>query len=312
MKILVTCPPMLGLKDEFVPALEAQGIEVHCPEVTQTLSEAALMELVPEFDGWIIGDDPATRAVFEAGVQGQLRAVVKWGVGVDNVDFAACEALGLPVTNTPGMFGAEVADLALGYLIALAREIFPIDRGVRAGHWPKNRGISLAGRTVGIVGLGDIGRSAAKRALAHELSVVAWDPAVAAEEAPGLTVKAWPEGLEDCDFLVLTCALNARNRHMVNHAALSRAKPGLRLVNVARGPLIDEEALLEALASGQVHSAALDVFEVEPLPEASALRDHPLCILGSHNASNTIDAVRRTNQIALGHLLGMLGVNTAP
>lgn len=306
MKILVTCPPMLGLQQEFVPILEDQGHEVHCPKVTQILSEEELIALVPEFDGWVIGDDPATRAVFEAGQQGRLRAAVKWGIGVDNVDFAACEALGIPITNTPGMFGAEVADLAIGYVIALAREIFPIDRGVRAGGWPKNRGISLAGRTVGVVGFGDIGQSTATRALAHGLSVITWDPARTEVGTAGVALKTWPEGIEECDFLVLTCALNAHNRHMLDGEVLGRAKSGLRLVNVARGPLIDESALVAALRSGHVHSAALDVFEQEPLSPDSYLRDHPLCILGSHNASNTVDAVRRTNDVALGHLLKLL------
>ena len=126
MKILVTCPPMLGLQDEFVPTMRDQGHEVHCPAVTQTLSERELVELVPQFDGWIIGDDPATLAVFEAGRNGRLRAAVKWGIGVDNVDFDACASLGISITNTPGMFGAEVADLKIGYLIALAREISPL------------------------------------------------------------------------------------------------------------------------------------------------------------------------------------------
>ena len=307
MKILVTCPPMLGLQDEFVPAMKSQGYEVHCPTVTQTLSERELVELVPQFDGWIIGDDPATRTVFEAGRSGRLRAAVKWGIGVDNVDFDACAALGIPITNTPGMFGAEVADLAIGYLIALAREIFPIDRGVRGGGWPKNRGISLAGRTVGVVGFGDIGQCTASRAVAHGLSVIAWDPAKKDVNDKNVTLKAWPDGVEQCDFLVLTCALNAHNRHMVNSEVLARAKAGLRFVNVARGPLVQEGALIDALRCGQVHSAALDVFEEEPLPIGSYLREHPLCILGSHNASNTVDAVRRTNTLAIEKLLSFLG-----
>jgi D-3-phosphoglycerate dehydrogenase len=104
-KILVTCPPMLGMKEDFIPVIEEAGFEAVCPEVSQTLSEGKLIELVPECVGWIIGDDPATRSVFEAGVAGKLTAAVKWGIGVDNVDFEACKDLGIPITNTPGMFG---------------------------------------------------------------------------------------------------------------------------------------------------------------------------------------------------------------
>ena len=113
-RVLVTCPPMLGMFDAFVaPALEL-GLELVPAEVTQTLSEAELIELLPQFDGWIIGDDPASQQVFKAGQSGSLKAAVKWGIGVDNVDFKACEALGIPIINTPGMFGGEVADVAVG------------------------------------------------------------------------------------------------------------------------------------------------------------------------------------------------------
>lgn len=172
MKILVTCPPMLGMINEFIPYAAQQGFELVPAKVTQTLTQDELVGLLPQFDGWIIGDDPATRRVFEAGQAGRLKAAVKWGIGVDNVDFAACKDLGIPIINTPQMFGGEVADVALGYVIGLARQLFSIDRGVREGGWPKPPGISLAGKTVGLIGLGDIGRALAKRLLACEMNVV--------------------------------------------------------------------------------------------------------------------------------------------
>ena len=306
MRILVTCPPMLGVKEDFLPGLEAQGYEVICPNVVQTLSVDELKDLVPTCDGWIIGDDPATAEVFEAGAKGRLKAAVKWGIGVDNVDFSACEKLGIPITNTPGMFGAEVADLAIGYLIGLARETYFIDRQVRAGEWPKNRGISIAGKTVGVVGLGDIGRNVATRCQALGLEVAAYDPCYEESPLPGVELHLWPANLGKCDFLVFTCALNEKNHHMFNSALLAQTKPGLRLINVARGPLLDERALEKGLDSGTIHSAALDVFEVEPLPERSNLRSHELCIFGSHNASNTREAVKKTNQTALRILIEFL------
>jgi D-3-phosphoglycerate dehydrogenase len=302
---------MLRAIEEFRPVFAAKGIELVTPNVTQILPEAELIELVPQFDGWIIGDDPATSRVFEAGRAGRLKAAVKWGVGVDNVDFAACKRLGIPISNTPGMFGREVADMALGYVIALARHTFEIDHGVKTGLWPKPAGISLAGRTVALVGFGDIGRNTARRLLASEMKVIAYDPFF--KPAAGLEAvepAAWPQRVEEADFLVLTCALTKENQHMVNVAALARAKPGLRVVNVARGPLIDESALVAALGSGHVHSAALDVFEEEPLPANSRLRQlGSRCIFGSHNGSNTIDAVRRTSNQAVKLLFGFLNLN---
>ncbi len=309
--VLVTCPPMLGQIGRFTEAAAAQGLRLHPAQVTQTLSEAELIALLPGYDGWIIGDDPATRAVFAAGRAGRLRAAVKWGIGVDNVDFAACKDLGIPITNTPGMFGAEVADVATAYVIGLARELFLIDRGVRAGGWPKPAGISLMGRQAGVVGLGDIGRNTCTRLMALGMRVTAYDPGVQGDAGiAGLARAAWPAGVEDCDFLVFTCALTPANRHMLDAAVLAACRPGVRIVNVARGPLIDEAALVAALQSGQVHSAALDVFETEPLPPDSPLRGMDRCIFGSHNGSNSVDAVIRASHAAIGRLGFFLKTNS--
>jgi D-3-phosphoglycerate dehydrogenase len=298
---------MLRQIDVFRSLFEAQGAEVFCPQVTQTLSVEELCELVPQYDGWIIGDDPATHQVFEAGTNGRLKAAVKWGIGVDNIDFKAAETLGLPIVNTPNMFGREVADLVVSYVAALARETFLIDRGVREGNWPKPAGISLAEKTVALVGFGDIGRNTARRLLAADMRVIAYDPYF--KPAPGLEAVEkvqWPERLGEADFIVFTCALTPENRHMLNAETIQFAKPGVRLVNVARGPLIDEEVLIQALESGHIHSVALDVFETEPLPMYSKLRAHERSIFGSHNASNTLDAVVRTSEKAIGELFRML------
>lgn len=307
MKVLVTCPPMLGMIDYFRPIFEQHSVEVTAPKVVQTLRVEELKVIVPQHDGWIIGDDPATREVFAAGKAGQLKAAVKWGIGVDNVDFAACKDLGIPITNTPNMFGGEVADIAVGYVIALARETFQIDKGIRQGQWPKPRGISLSDKIVALVGYGDIGKNTAKRMLAADMKVIAYDPA--APDSPGLAAvqrAEWPNRVEEADFIVVTCSLTPSSRHIVNAEVLAKVKPGVRVVNVGRGPVIDEPALEAALQSGNVHSAALDVFEVEPLPMESYLRTHHRCILGSHNASNTSDAVVRTSEIAIRKLMEFL------
>jgi D-3-phosphoglycerate dehydrogenase len=299
---------MLRAIDRFRAEFARRGLEIHTPNVTQILSEAELLELVPQFDGWIIGDDPATRRVFTTAKAGKLKAAVKWGVGVDNVDFAACKDLGIPISNTPGMFGREVADIALGYVVALARQTFVIDRGVKAGQWLKPAGTSLSEKTVALVGFGDIGRNTAKRLLACELNVIAYDPYF--QPTPGFEAvqsAAWPDRLEEADFVVVTCALTPQNRHLVNAASLARMKPGVRIVNVSRGPLVNEADLAAALTSGHVHSAALEVMEVEPLPAESPLRGFGDRVLfGSHNASNTVEAVNRTSAKAIELLAGFL------
>lgn len=300
---------MLGKIDDLRHLFDQKKVDIFCPAMVQTLSEEELVRLVPQFDGWIIGDDPATRRVFEAGKKGLLKAAVKWGVGVDNVDFAAANDFSIPVTNTPNMFGGEVGDVAMSYVTALARETFLIDREVRAGRWPKPNGISLAGKTLGLVGLGDIGKATARRALAADMKVIAYDRTVRTSgETNAVEFATWPERVEEWDFIVLTCSLNEANRHMLNAGVFARAKKGVRIVNVARGGLISECDLIDALEDGTVHSVALDVFETEPLPMSSPLRKFERCILGSHNGSNTADAVMRTSERVVGLLFGFLEV----
>lgn len=309
MKILVTCPPMLRAMDHYRARFTEKGIEVVMPEVVQVLTEDELVALVPQCDGWVIGDDPATRRVFTAAKAGRLRAAVKWGVGTDNVDFDACADLGIAIAHTPSAFGREVADVAMSYVTALARETFLIDRGVRQGGWPKPAGISLAGKTVGLIGFGDIGRQIARRLIAAEMKVIVYDPQFQPQQGlDRVEPSRWPDRLDEADFLILCCALTAENRHMLNTDTLARTKRGVRLVNVARGPLIDETALLAGLETGQLHSAALDVFEVEPLPVGSALRRFERCVFGSHNSSNTVEAVVRTSHQAIDLLFDFLNI----
>ncbi len=299
---------MLGMMDEFHGVFADRGVEVHCPEVIQTVAEEELVRVVPEFDGWIIGDDPATRRVFKAGRDGRLKAAVKWGIGVDNVDFVAAREYGIAITNTPDMFGREVADVAISYLIALARETFYVDRQVRCGSWPKPRGISLQGKTIGLVGFGDIGRNVARRALASDLNVIVYDPKYQPVTTLLVEHERWPSRVEECDFLVFACSLNQENYHMLNETVLRSTKDGVRIINVSRGGVIDERALLAALTSGKVHSAALDVFETEPIPAEHPLLGFDCCIFGSHNSSNTTEAVRKTSEGAIALLLDFLGI----
>lgn len=292
---------MLKNIDNFYQFASSFGINLVPHNVVQTLSEDELIELLPKYDGWIIGDDPASFDVLQAGSAGKLKAVVKWGVGTDNVDFDACQQLSLPVSNTPNVFGNEVADIALCYLIGLARHTFCIDRLVRSGLWDKPSGISLFGKRVALVGYGDIGQHLLPRLASCGLNTTIYDPALLPDTrlSHNAIVASWPHHLNTADFLIFTCSLTDSSRHMFNSDILSHLKPGVRIVNVGRGPVIQESALLQALESGLVHSAALDVFEFEPLPTSSKLLSYDNCIFGTHNASNTVDAVQRVSEQAI-------------
>ena len=293
-KILCTCPPMIQLIERYKDRFFELGMEVTCPVFEQELTEAELLNLVPNFDGWIVGDDPANELVLTTGVQGSLKAAVRWGIGTDNVDFEAAKKLGLNISNTPSSFNEEVSDVAIAYLIGLARELFLIDRSVRKGNWKKPVGQTLTGKNVGLIGFGNIGKATARKLECLGLKITVYDPGV--ESVPSsMSHSSWPIDLEMQDYLVFTCSLNAHNYRMLGADTMSRLKEGVRIVNVGRGALIDEAALVDGLEAGLVHSAALDVFDSEPIAISSPLMGFERCIFGSHNSSNTLEAVDRVS-----------------
>lgn len=308
LRVVVTCPPMLLTADEWLATLTDRGITVDRPPVTQHVARADLERLLPMCDGIIAGDEPLDRPLLAAAAP-RLRVISRWGVGTDNVDHEAARELGIVVRNTPAVFAEEVADVALGYLLMLSRGLHQIDAGVRAGGWPKPQGISLAGRTLGVVGLGAIGRAVVRRGLAIGMDVTGVDPDAAAEAAArelGARVLPMDELLATAHVVSLNCPLTPATRHLINASTLARMRPGTFLINTARGPLVDEAALADSLATGHIGGAALDVFESEPLPATSALRGSANVILGSHNASNTKEAVSRVNRLAIQNLLAVL------
>ena len=264
------------------------------PDMTQTLSEEKLIKIISKYDGWIVGDDPATDKVLKSGKKGKLKALVKWGIGVDNIDIDACKWLEIKFSNTPDIFGDEVADIAIGYMIALSRNTFLIDREIRKGNWVKPTGSSLKGKTVGILGLGDIGKNVAKRSKVLGLRTLGWDPNFIRQESVD-DINEWPKKLDECDFLILSCALNSTTHNIFNSKVFKEIKKGLRVVNISRGQLINEKDLIKGLKSSLIKSVALDVFEEEPIKLSNELLKFEECIFGSHNASNTLEGVLKAS-----------------
>jgi D-3-phosphoglycerate dehydrogenase / 2-oxoglutarate reductase len=308
LRIVVTCPPMQRTAAEWLPSLTSRGIAVEIPPVTQHVSREDLERLLPECDAIIAGDEPLDRALLER-AGSRLRVISRWGVGIDNIDLVAARELGIEVRNTPAVFADEVADVAIGYMLMLTRHLHEIDAGVRAGEWPKPQGVSLSGKTLGIIGLGSIGRAVATRGLAMGMTVVGIDPepaVLAVAEGLGVRVGLVDEVFEVADVLSLNCPLTPETRHIANADRIGQMKPDAYLVNTARGPLVDEAALVAALTAGRLAGAALDVFENEPLSTDSPLRTLPNVILGSHNASNTAEAVSRVNRLAIENALAVL------
>ena len=305
-RILVSCIHLQRCFEEYRADFDQRGYDVELPRVDQQLEESWLVENIARFDGVIAGDDPFPRQVLEAGAAGRLRVLVKWGIGVDAIDREAAEELGLDFAHTPGVFGDEVADVAMGYVVMLARRLHEIDRSVREGGWLKPVGTSLRGKTLGVVGLGSIGRAIAQRGLAFGMEVIGCDAVAVPSEGSMWVQLNQGEVLRGAHFLVLACDLTPENHHLLDEETLALLPEGAFVINVARGPLIDEEALLMGLRGGRIAGAALDVFEVEPLAMDSILRECDNCIFGSHNGSNTREAVDRVNRISVDKLFELL------
>ncbi|HET9180090.1 MAG TPA: phosphoglycerate dehydrogenase [Terriglobia bacterium] len=223
-----------------------------------------------------------------------LRAVGRAGVGVDNVDLEAATKHGIVVMNTPGGSATSVAEQAVGFLVSLARRIPQADASMKRGAWEKKKltGTELRGKTLGLVGLGRIGSEVARLARAFEMQVIAYDPYVPLRLAQeqGVRLVKFDELLGESDFISLHTAATAETHHLINAETLAKTKPGVRLINCARGELIKEEDLLQALESGHVAGAALDVFEKEP-PTDSRLVAHPNVIATPHIAGSTDEAL---------------------
>jgi D-3-phosphoglycerate dehydrogenase len=304
-RILITCTNLISTIDDFKQSLASHQLEYDIPEMQgrQQLTEEELVILIKEYDGWIAGDDPATYRVLEAGARGNLKALVKWGIGTDSIDKKACEEFKISFSNTPGMFGNEVADSALSYLLCMCRQTHEIDTRVRIGKWYKPLGTTLADKRALIIGYGDIGKQVFKRLHAFGVKVFIKDPYYSfptpANGYPHPYVVTNFLDLNTYDFVILCCPLVSSTHHLVDDWFLNTMKKSAIMVNVSRGPVVDTNAMVKALENKEIGGYATDVFEVEPLPLNSKLRLFENTMFGSHNSSNTKEGVHRTNVKAI-------------
>jgi D-3-phosphoglycerate dehydrogenase len=256
------------------------------------LTEDQLLPLVDEIEAWIVRSGTrVTRRLLEGAPR--LRWVARAGAGLDNIDVAAAKERGIVVLNIPGANSVAVAELTIGLLLGLLRQIPAADASLRRGAWEKSKfqGRELRGKTIGIVGLGRIGRAVAQRARAFEMTCLACDPLVSLEDARAAGVELLPlaEVLPRADILTLHVPLTPETRGLLGAAEIARMRRGAVLVNAARGGLVDESALHAALVSGALSGAALDVFAVEP-PGASPLLSLPNVVATPHLGATTVEA----------------------
>jgi D-3-phosphoglycerate dehydrogenase len=270
-KVLITPATLAGIDGRFLQLLRAAGFETVFPEHAAQLTENELLAQLKGVRATIAGSEPYTRQVLEA--HPQLRVIARAGVGFDAVDLTAATEKGVAVTIAPGTNQESVAEHTLAMILALAKNIVPQHIGTRKGEWPRQANLPLRGRTLGIAGLGRIGKAVAVRGAAFGMRLLAFEPYPDREFVArlGVTLVDFERLLAESDYLSLHLPLSAESRHLINRKTLAQMKPSAYLVNTARGGLVCEADLVEALKAGKLAGAGVDVFEDEP-PAAN----HPL------------------------------------
>jgi D-3-phosphoglycerate dehydrogenase / 2-oxoglutarate reductase len=308
--ILFSAPYMLPFLDRFRPVLESYGLDLITPEVRERLEEDEILKYAGQFDGAICGDDRYTRRVMEACLP-RLKVISKWGTGIDSIDSAAASELDIQVCRTPNAFTLPVTDTVFGYMLAFARRQPSMDREMKSGRWEKIPGKALHECTLGIIGVGTIGKVIARRARAFGMTVLGTDIVdidhVFIAET-GIQMTDLVTLLKNADFVSVNCTLNPTSHHLISTRTLKLMRPNAVLINTARGPIVDEPALVAALQAGTIAGAALDVFEVEPLPAESPLMKMENVLLAPHNANSSPAAWERVHWNTVKNLVEGLGM----
>jgi D-3-phosphoglycerate dehydrogenase len=301
---------MIPVLARFRPLFDRYEIKLIVPAVHERMEEAALLEYAGQFDGVICGDDRFTARVIEACAP-RLRVISKWGTGVDSIDAEACSRYEVKLCRTPNAFTVPVADSVLSYILAFARRQPWMDREMKRGKWEKLTGKSLGECSLGVIGVGNIGKAVTRRARAFGMPVygtdiVKIDPVFIAET--GIEMTSLQSLLSGSDFVSVHCDLNPTSYHLINHDTLALMKSSAVLINTARGPIVEERALVEALQTGRLAGAALDVFEHEPLPLDSLLLKMDNVLLAPHNSNSSPAAWERVHWNTIRNLLDGLGI----
>jgi D-3-phosphoglycerate dehydrogenase len=311
-RVLITSHTAQLTPGDHLARLREGGCEVISSPYPRPATEEELLPLLAGVDAVLAGTDSFTRRVFEAAPQ--LKVVARFGVGYDAIDVQAATEHGVWVTTTPGTNEVAVADLTLGLILALARQIVPLASATRRGQWERPLGVELAGTTLGLIGFGRIGRQVARRAAAFGMEVVVYDLVrdEAAASACGARYVELQELLSESDFVSLHAPSTPETHQLINATTLARMKPSAFLVNTARGELVHEGELAQALREGRLAGAALDVFRQEPPDPANPLLALPNVIPTPHVAGLTAESARRMASLAVDNILAVLRGDRPP
>lgn len=305
-KVLVSARSFRKMQGEHWRVLQEAGYEIVTPEQDQPLKEAEMISIIGDVDAALVGNDAVTERVIAAAPR--LKVVSKHGVGVDNVDVPAATRAGVIVTNTPGANQVAVAEMAVALIMALTRKLAYHDTLVKSGGWSRIIGTEIAGKTVGLVGLGRIGKEVVLRLEGFQVKFLAYDvyqdKTFAAEHA--VRFVTLDELLAGSDIVTLHAVLTADTQSLIGEKELALMKPGAYLVNTARGGLIDEQALYRALSENRLAGAGLDVFADEPPTNSPLLKLGDKVLLAPHLGAQTTETVMRMGRMAAENIVQVL------
>jgi len=311
-KVLLTAPYMIPFVDRFRSVFDKYSIELIIPDVRERMEEADLLQYAGQFDGAICGDDRYTLRVIAA-CSPCLKVISKWGTGIDSIDAEACSRYSISIGRTLNAFTMPVADTVLGYMLAFARRQPWMDKEMKSGKWEKIPGKTLSECTLGVIGLGNIGKAVTRRAKAFGMKVYGTDIVdidhVFITET-GIEMTNLQSLLSQSDFVSVNCDLNPMSYHLMNSDTFALMKPTAVLINTARGPIVEEKSLVEALRAKRLAGAALDVFEHEPLPLESPLLKMDNVLLAPHNSNSSPEAWERVHWSTIRNLLEGLGIDS--
>jgi D-3-phosphoglycerate dehydrogenase len=309
-KVLITAPYFQPVITRFKQIFDENGIEIILLPVKERCTEEELLQYIEDIDGVISGDDRFTEKVIVKAKK--LRVISKWGTGIDSIDQDACRRLGIAVRNTPNAFSEPVADAVIGYMLCFARQLPWMDHAIKRGEWKKIPSRALRECTLGVIGVGNVGKAVVRRAFGFGMNILGNDIVEMPMEFvknTGIKMISKDELLRESDFVSLNCDLNPTSHHLMSTREFSMMKPTAIVINTARGPVIDEKALVQALQEKKIAGAALDVFEDEPLPKASPLLTMHNVLLAPHNANSSPEAWERVHMNTIKNLLEELKRN---
>lgn len=307
IRVLISAPYMMGVISEVRGVFEKKGVDVVVAKVKERLSEEELIPIIGDVDAIICGDDRITDRVLKSA--SRLKLIYKWGTGIDSIDLGACKNYGIKVKNTLDAFTNPVADTVMGYMLSFARRLQEMNDDMRSGNWQKVIGRSLSECALGVIGVGNIGMAVIKRAIPFGMKIYGNDikkvnnPLL---ENNGVEMVSLPVLLGESDFISINCDLNPTSYHLISKDKISIMKDGAVVINTARGPIIDEKVLIDALASGKLGGAALDVYEEEPLSKDNPLRKMDNVMLSPHNSNSSPRAWDRVNRLTVEGVINEL------